>query len=122
MTVQVTEHRLHKIRCGCGHVTAAEVPDLLAGSPTSYGPNLRALVVYLLVFQHGPVERTAQLIADLTGARVSTGWTASVLDRAAELVELSLDLIRALLVLGYVLHADETTTRLGSKRHWLHVA
>jgi hypothetical protein len=46
VTVQVTEHRLHKIRCDCGHVTAAEVPDLLAGSPTSYGPNLRALAVY----------------------------------------------------------------------------
>jgi transposase len=122
VTVQVTEHRLHKVRCDCGHVTAAEVPDLLAGSPTSYGPNLRALAVYLLVFQHVPVERTAQLIADLTGARVSTGWTASVLDRAAELVEPSLHLIRALLVLGHVLHADETTTRIGSKRRWLHVA
>ena len=122
VTVQVTEHRLHKVRCDCGHVTAAEVPDLLAGSPTSYGPNLRALAVYLLVFQHVPVERTAQLIADLTGARVSTGWTASVLDRAGELVEPSLDLIRALLVLGHVLHADETTTRIGSRRRWLHVA
>lgn len=122
VTVQVTEHRLHKVRCDCGHVTAADAPDLLAGSPTSYGPNLRALAVYLLVFQHVPVERTAQLIADLTGARVSTGWTASVLDRAAELVEPSTDLIRALLVLGHVLHADETTTRIGSRRRWLHVA
>lgn len=74
------------------------------------------------MFQHVPVERTAQLIADLTGARVSTGWTASVLNRAAELVEPSLDLIRALLVLGHVLHADETTTRIGSRRRWLHVA
>jgi transposase len=122
VTVQVTEHRLHKVRCDCGHVTAADAPGLLAGSPTSYGPNLRALAVYLLVFQHVPVERAAQLIADLTGARVSTGWTASVLDRAAELVEPSLDLIRALLVLGHVLHADETTTRIGSRRRWLHVA
>jgi transposase len=122
VTVQVTEHRLHKVRCDCGHVTAAQVPDLLAGSPTSYGPNLRALAVYLLVFQHVPVERTAQLIADLTGARVSTGWVSSVLEQASGLVEPSLDLIRALLVLGHVLHADETTTRIGSKRRWLHVA
>lgn len=122
VTVQVTEHRLHKLRCDCGHVTAASGPDLLAGSPTSYGPNLRALTVYLLAFQHIPVERTTQLIADLTGARVSTGWTSSVLDQAAGLVEPSLDLIRALLVLGHVLHADETTTRIGSRRRWLHVA
>jgi transposase len=122
VTVTVTEHRLHRVRCDCGHVTVAQPPDLLAGSPTSYGPNLRALAVYLLVFQHVPVERTAQLIADLTGAKVSTGWTSSVLDQAAELVEPCLDLIRALLVLGHVLHADETTTRIGSRRRWLHVA
>ena len=122
VTVQVTEHRLHKVRCDCGHLTTADTPALLAGSPTSYGPNLRALAVYLLVFQHVPVERTAQLIADLTGARVSTGWVSSVLEQASGLVEPSLDLIRALLVLGHVLHADETTTRIGSRRRWLHVA
>jgi hypothetical protein len=38
VTVQVTEHRLHKVRCDCGHVTAAEVSDLLAGSPTLWVP------------------------------------------------------------------------------------
>jgi transposase len=122
VTVTVTEHRLHRVRCDCGRLTTADAPDLLAGSPTSYGPNLRTLAVYLLAFQHIPVERTAQLIADLTGAKVSTGWTSSVLDRAADLVQPSMDLIRALLVLGHVLHADETTTRIGGKRRWLHVA
>jgi transposase len=122
VTVQVTEHRLHRVRCDCGHLTTADAPEPVAGSPTSYGPNLRALAVYLLVFQHVPVERTAQLIADLTGARVSTGWTSSVLDQAAGLVEPSLDLVRALLMLGHVLHADETTTRIGGRRRWLHVA
>lgn len=122
VTVSVTEHRLHRVRCDCGRLTAADAPELLAGSPTSYGPNLRSLAAYLLVHQHVPVERTAQLIADLTGARVSTGWVSSVLVRASALVEPSLDLIRALLVLGHILHADETTTRIGARRRWLHVA
>jgi transposase len=121
-TVQVTEHRLHRVRCDCGRLTTADAPDLLAGSPTSYGPNLRALAAYLLVHQHVPVERAAQLIADLTSARVSTGWVSSVLEQASGLVQPSLDLVRALLVLGHVLHADETTTRIGSRRRWLHVA
>ena len=98
------------------------MPGQIAGSPSSYGPNLRALAVYLLVFQHIPVERTAQLIKDVTGAEVSTGWVASLLGEAAGLVGDSLDLIRALLILGHVLHADETTTRIGSVRRWLHVA
>lgn len=43
VTVQVTEHRLHKVRCDCGHTTTAPAPGQLAGAPPSYGPNLRAL-------------------------------------------------------------------------------
>jgi transposase len=122
VSVRVTEHRAHRCRCVCGTTTRAAMPATVAGSPTSYGPNLRALAVYLLVFQHVPVERTAQLIADLTGARVSAGWVSGVLGQAAVVVAGSLKLIRALLTLGHVLHADETTTRIGGGRRWLHVA
>ncbi|XVQ84021.1 IS66 family transposase [Microbispora siamensis] len=122
VSVKVTEHRAHRCRCACGTTTRAAMPATVAAAPASYGPNLRALAVYLLVFQHVPVERTAQLIADLTGAHVSTGWVASVLGQAAQAVAGSLKLIRALLTLGHVLHADETTTRIGSGRRWLHVA
>ncbi|MGW3658298.1 IS66 family transposase, partial [Streptomyces sp. NPDC005151] len=118
----VTEHRAHRCRCACGTVTASGMPETVAGSPSSYGPNLRALAVYLLVFQHIPVERTAYLIKDVTGAEVSTGWVASLLPEAAGLVDDSVNLIRALLVMGHVLHADETTTRIGTTRQWLHVA
>ncbi|WP_171075322.1 DUF6444 domain-containing protein [Nonomuraea basaltis] len=106
VSVTVAEHRAHRCRCGCGcgTTTRAMMPVTVAGSPASYGPNLRALAVYLLVFQHIPVERTAQLIADLTGATVSTGWVSGVLGQAAGLVADSLKLIRALLTLGHVLH------------------
>jgi transposase len=123
VTVTVTEHRTHRCRCdGCGRVTAAVLPEQVAGSPSSYGPNLRALAAYLLVFQHIPVERCAQLIADVTGARVSPGWVSSILAEAAMLVTDSVKLIRALLTLAHVLHVDETTTRIGTTRCWLHVA
>jgi hypothetical protein len=98
------------------------MPEQVAASPSSYGPNLRAQAAYLLVFQHIPVERCAQLIADVTGATVSTGWVSGVLEEAAGLVTDSVRLIRALLTLVHVLHVDETTTRIGSTRRWLHVA
>ena len=48
----------------------AGVPD----SALSIGPRLRALAVYLVIFQHVPVERCRQLIADVTGAAVSDGF------------------------------------------------
>jgi transposase len=66
-----------------------------------------------------PVERAAQLSADVTGAVVSTGGVGGVRARAAELGEGAGKLIRALLVLGQVPHAAETTTGIGRGRRWL---
>ena len=120
-TVRVTETRWHTVACPCGAVTAAPVPAEVPDAPY-YGPNLQALAVYLLVYQHVPVERAALLIADLTGARVSTGWVAAQVPKAAGLAAGPVKLIKALLVLGHVLHADESTTRIGAHRRWLHVA
>ena len=117
----VTETRWHTVGCGCGAWTSAKAPAGVPDAPY-YGPGISALAVYLLVHQHVPVERAAELISDLTGARVSTGWVASQLPRAQGLVADSLRLIKALLVLGHVLHADETTTNIAGKRRYLHVA
>ncbi|MEV6869062.1 DUF6444 domain-containing protein [Streptosporangium subroseum] len=47
VTVAVTEHRAHRCQCACGATTRAVMPEQVAGSPTSYGPNLRALVARL---------------------------------------------------------------------------
>jgi hypothetical protein len=73
VTTRVVERRLHKRRCGCDVVTVAAAPAGVS-APVAYGPNLRAVAVYLLVYQHIPVARAAELIADVTGARCSTGW------------------------------------------------
>ena len=69
ITARRVQHDLHQARCGCGTVHVAARPEGAADSVVSIGPNLRALAVYLVVFQHVPVERCAQLIADVTGAR-----------------------------------------------------
>lgn len=121
VSASVTETRWHTVGCGCGAVTAARVPAAVPDAPC-YGPNLAALAVYLLVYQHVPVERTAELIRDVTGAPVSTGWVAAQLPKAAGLVAGSLRLIKALLTLGHVLHADETTTNIAGARRYLHEA
>src|SRR6266516_2424487 len=73
VTARWIQHDLHQARCGCGKVHVAARPAGVPGSAVSIGPNLRALAVYLVVYQHVPVERCALLIADVTGARVSVG-------------------------------------------------
>ena len=82
-------------------------------SPVSIGPNLRALAVYLVVFQHVPVERCRDLIADVTGAAVSAGFVHSCLRAAADLVAGVIRLIAALITAAHVAGFDETTLRAG---------
>jgi transposase len=116
-----TEHGMYKRRCGCGVVTTAAAPPEATG-PVVYGPNLRALAVYLLVFQHVPVERTGMLLADVCGARVSTGWVSRTLAQTADALADVDRLVKTLLIAAYVLHVDETSTQVAGRRYWLHVA
>jgi transposase len=78
-----------------------------------YGPNLRALVVYLMVFQHIPVHRCVRLVADLTGAAPSVGFVHGMLGRCAEALDEAIKLIKTLVTLARVAHFDETTLRVG---------
>jgi transposase len=117
----VVEHRLHRRRCTCGTTTTAAAPAGV-GAAAVYGPNLRALAVYLLVFQHVPVARTAMLISDLTGARPSTGWISSQLSAVAGVLIDVEKLIKSLIVLSQVIHVDETSSNINGARWWLHVA
>jgi transposase len=122
MSATVTEHRLHRRRCVCGTLTTADGPAGVACAPASYGPNLRAWVVYLLVFQHVPVARAVELVTDLVGARPSPGWVCQVLRQTADAVAEVEKTIRALLTASHILHVDETGTKVTGARWWLHVA
>jgi hypothetical protein len=117
----VVEHRLHRRCCTCGTTTTAAAPAGV-GAAAVYGPNLRALAVYLLVFQHIPVARAAMLISDLTGARPSTGWISSQLSAVAGVLIDVEKLIKSLIVLSQVIHVDETSSNINGARWWLHVA
>lgn len=119
--VRIVEHRLHRRACRCGKVNTATAPAGVDG-PAVYGPNLRAVAVYLVVYQHVPVERAAQLIADLTGAAPSTGWVSAQVARAADaLVEVE-KLIKTLITLCVVIGVDETSMSIAGTAQWLHVA
>jgi transposase len=107
------QHDLHKARCGCGREHVAARPPGVPDAAVSVGPNLRALVVYLLVFQHVPVERCRLLIADVTGAAVSDGFVHSCLATAAGAVAGPVQQIKALITAAAVAGFDETTLRAG---------
>ena len=107
------QHDLHQARCACGETHVAPRPAGVPDSALSIGPRLRALAVYLVVFQHVPVERCRQLIADVAGAAVSEGFIHSCLAKAAGLAGEVVALIRTLITASAVAGFDETTLRSG---------
>ena len=117
--VEVTEHFAETRRCACGHETAAAFPAVAAG-PACWGPRVRALCVYLLIYQHVPAARTAELLFAM-GATVSVGFVAAQPARSAELLAGWLVELRQRLCVEPVLHADETSGRVNGALWWLHV-
>ena len=113
VTARRIQHDLHHARCGCGEVHVADRPAGVPESAVSIGPNLRALAVYLVIYQHVPVARCAELIADLTGARVSAGFIHSCLAKAAGVIADVVKLIKTLITAAHVAGFDETTLRCG---------
>jgi transposase len=116
-----TEHRAERRRCACGTTTAAAFPDHVRAA-ACYGPGVRALVCYLCVYQHLPVDRAAQLLADVLGANVATGTLAAVLAEGAVGLDGFLATVRGQLAAVPVAHFDETGARVAGRLHWVHSA
>ena len=112
--VTVWQHDVYRVRCGCGAEHVGLLPGEVSAAPSSYGVNLKALAVYLLVYQHVPVARCVQLIADLTGGTgPSGGFVHGMLARCAAAVAEVVAAIRTLITLTHVVGFDETTLRCG---------
>jgi len=116
--VVVTEHRAERRKCGCGCETTAPFPAEATG-PACYGPNLRALVCYLVVRQHIPVKRVAELMRDAYGIPVSTGTIVAMVTQGAAMLEDFLASVRDQLGHAPVAHADETGLRVEASLHWV---
>lgn len=115
----VTDHVAYRRRCRCGTETLADLPPA-ARAPVCWGPEIRAFAVYLLCRQHLPIERTAELLADLLDAPVSTGWLCGVQLEAAGRLAPFLTELKAQLDASPVIHADETGTQVGTTKAWMH--
>jgi transposase len=117
----VAEHRAQRRRCACGTTTAGRFPEHVRAA-ACYGPGVRALMCYLCVHQHLPVDRAAQLLADVLGASVATGTLAAVLAEGAVGLDGFLATVRDRLAAAPVAHFDETGARVAGRLHWVHSA
>jgi transposase len=115
-----TEHRAHSFGCACGHETTGAFPDNVR-APVSYGPRTRAVVAYLLGRQHIPNRRVAEAMSELFGLEISTGAVDSIYAEAARRLKGFIATLVTLLRSLPVLHADETSDRLGTVNISMHV-
>jgi transposase len=118
--VLTTEHQLLKVACpGCGTHTRAELPDGVERG--AFGPRLRATVVMLAAMLMSR-RATALVLADMFGAKLSTGSVEKILkDASASLAE-PWEAIKHAVQAGDVAHADETSWRRAGQRMWLWAA
>jgi len=117
----VTEHCAQRRRCGYGTDTAAAFAAE-ATAATCDGPDLRALVCYLVVRQHIPIARVGELMRDAYKIPVSTGTIVAMVQQGAGMLEEFLDSLREQLVASDVVHADETGLGVEASLHWVHSA
>jgi transposase len=117
----VTEHRMERRQCACGCETKAPAPPE-ATAPACYGPGIRALAVYLSVYQHVPYDRLAEIFADVVGIPVSVGAIASMVSEAGGALGLFVSVVTDLLRDAPTVHFDETGARVEGSLHWVHVA
>ncbi len=121
--IEVTEHQSEiKICPRCGEKNKAVFPETVT-QPVQYGPEIKALSVYLNQYQLIPLERTAEILEALYGHRVSE---ASLITASLEIgkhIEGINEAIKKRITLQErVVHFDETGLRLEGKTHWLHTA
>jgi transposase len=122
LRVSVTEHRIHACVCPvCQSATRATFPDGV-DAPVQYGPQIKALGVYLSCYQLLPFARSCQLLHDLLGVCLSPGTLTTVQKQCAERLAPVEERVQASLRQAAVAHFDETGVRVAGRLHWLHVA
>ena len=117
----VTRVSLHGGVCPCcAKRFKAEAPaGLEPGSP--FGPNIRALVVYLRAVQGIPLARLSQVLCDLFGLDISEGALVNILATSQKPFAAQTNWIKQRLMAGTALASDETGLRVGKSNWWLWV-
>ena len=81
LALTVTEYLMMKRVCRCGCATTAALPAGVRGGPVCYGPEVAAAVTWLASQDVIGIERAAEMMSQLLGVDVSTGYVSSCLVR-----------------------------------------
>ena len=113
----VTEHRVYRHQCTCGHVFESDFPQGVDWS-VSYGKNIESLVGYLNVRQYLPFKRLEEMMHDVFGVLISEGGLHSLLNRLSGKGVDAYEMIRQTVLNSSVIGTDETGMKINGKKNW----
>ena len=114
----VTEHRVYKKTCTCGHITMSSFPGGLQ-APVSYGPMVESLTGYFHSRQYIPFLRMQELFRDIFSVPISEGGIHCLLDRLSAKALPLYHRIRDMVMKSPVVGTDETGGKLNGKKIWI---
>ena len=119
--IRTVAHQQIRSSCTCGAVHLGAWP-VGVNAPVQYGASVKAMAVHLNQHHLVPLARTAQLMQDLYGARLSQASIQSFAQEAALALRPTVVAIGQAVQGAGVVHADETGIRVIGRLHWLHCA
>ena len=119
--MRTVAHQQWRSSCTCGAMHLGAWP-VGVNAPVQYGASVKAMAVHLNQHHLVPLARTAQLMQDLYGARLSQASIQSFAQEAALALRPTVAAIGQAVQDAGVVHADETGIRVKGKLHWLHCA
>lgn len=117
----VHEFRIHSAICPCCEATTkARRPE--AANESKVGPEMRALLVYLVGRLQCSRRDALEFLADVLGAELSLGLISKIEDQVSTALEPVYAKAKAAVQDAPVVHADETSWSIGGIPSWLWVA
>lgn len=122
-TTIIIEYQQRKGVCDtCGKIFTPSFPKGTAKGAVGIGESLKALIVYLTQYQLVPLNRTAQLINDIYGIRLSEGAMVNIQYEMIKRLSPFMETAKQMLIGSDVTHFDETGMRVMGELWWMHVA
>lgn len=113
----VTEHRVYKRICTCGHCNVSSFPSGV-NAPVSYGSGVQSMIAYMNARHYLPVARSAEFLNDIFKVPISTGGICYLLNKAKQKAMPAYQSIRQFVLIQRIIGADETGVNINGKNNW----